>query len=134
VSARSAIRFVSQAREFGHVDLRKPKKRNSKLDPYRSAIIGWIGEQPDLTLAELCALLAEEHGLHAGSSTLDDWRRGRSAKGQRLVASIPHAHWKTMTACARHGCWTGPWMETPSPLTSKPTRQTSSMPTIMREG
>ena len=23
--------------------------------------------------------------------------RGRSAKGQRLVASIPHGHWKTMT-------------------------------------
>ena len=72
MSARSALRFVRQAREFGHVDLRKPKTRNSKLDPYRSAIIGWIGERPDLTLAELCALLLKKYGLHAGASTLDD--------------------------------------------------------------
>ena len=75
VSASSAIRFVRQAAEFGHVDLKVPKKRKSKLDPYRADIIGWIGEQPDLTLAELCARLDEEHGLRAGSSTLDDWLR-----------------------------------------------------------
>ncbi len=75
VSASSAIRFVRQAGEVGHVDVKKPKKRKSKLDPYRADIIGWISEQPDLTLAELCARLHKEHGLCAGSSTLDDWLR-----------------------------------------------------------
>ncbi len=75
VSASSAVRFVKQAEEMGHVDVKKPKKRKSKLDPYRADIIGWIGEQPDLTLAELCTLLDEEKGLRAGSSTLDDWLR-----------------------------------------------------------
>jgi transposase len=61
--------------EVGHVGLKAPKKRKSKLDPYRTDIFGWIGEQPDLTLAELCARLSEIHGLCAGSSTLDDWLR-----------------------------------------------------------
>ena len=55
VSASSAIRFVRQAMEVGHVGLKAPKKRKSKLDPYRADMIGWIGTQPDLTLAELCA-------------------------------------------------------------------------------
>ena len=75
VSASSAIRFARQAMDVGHVDLKKPKKRKSKLDPYRADIIGWIGELPDMTLAELCARLYEIHGLRAGSSTLDDWLR-----------------------------------------------------------
>ena len=75
VSASSAIRFVSQAQAFGHVDLKKPKKRKSKLDPFRADIVGWIGKQPDLTLAELCARLDKQHSLYVGSSTLDDWLR-----------------------------------------------------------
>ena len=73
VSASSAVRFVKQAEELGHVDVKKPKKRRSRLDPFRADIIGWIGEQPDLTLAELCGRLDEDHGLRVGSSTLDDW-------------------------------------------------------------
>ena len=75
VSASSAIRFVRQAMEVGHVGLKAPKKRKSKLDPYRADMIGWIGKQPDLTLAELCARLYEIYGLRVGSSTLDDWLR-----------------------------------------------------------
>ena len=41
VSASSAIRFVRQAMEVGHVGLKAPKKRKSKLDPYRADMIGW---------------------------------------------------------------------------------------------
>lgn len=78
VSASSAVRFVKQAEEFGHVDVKPTKKRKSKLDPFRADIVGWIGEQPDLTLAELCARLDERHGLRAGSSTLDDWLRAKA--------------------------------------------------------
>ena len=75
VSSSSAVRFVKQAEEVGHVDVKAPKKRKSKLDPYRADIIGWINEHPDLTLVELCTRLDEAHGLRAGSSTLDDWLR-----------------------------------------------------------
>ena len=75
VSASSAVRFVKQAEEVGHVDVTKPKKRRSKLDPFHTDIIGWISNQPDLTLAELCGRLDKDHGLRVGSSTLDDWLR-----------------------------------------------------------
>lgn len=75
VSASSAIRFVKQAEEFGHVDVKKRKKRPSRLDPHQSDILGWIAEHPDLTLAQLCDRLIETHGLRVGSSTLDDWLR-----------------------------------------------------------
>lgn len=75
VSASSAVRFVKQAEETGHVEVKKPKRRKSKLDPYRATIIGWISKKPDLTLVELCTRLDKEHGLRAGSSTLDDWLR-----------------------------------------------------------
>ena len=75
MSASSAVRFVRQAGEVGHVEVKKPKKRKSKLDPYRANIAGWIAEHSDLTLAELCARLNDEYGLYVGSSTLDDWFR-----------------------------------------------------------
>ena len=73
MSTGSAIRFVRQAKELGHVGLKKPKKRESKLDPFTAVIMGRIGERPDLTLAGLCARLDEDHGLRVGSLTLDDW-------------------------------------------------------------
>ena len=172
VSASSAIRFVRQAMEVGHVGLKAPKKRKSKLDPYRADMIGWIGKQPDLTLAELCARYMRymacvpalqrwmtgcvlirspikktahaseqervdvrakrrrwrkrqdwlKHHLHLLGRIvfIDETRlntkmarlRGRSAKGQRLIASIPHGHWKTMTFIAglRHDGMTAPWV------------------------
>ena len=75
VSASSAIRFVKQAEEIGHVDVKARKKRKSRLDPFRSDILAWIAEQPDLTLAQLCTRLIEPHDLRVGSSTLDDWLR-----------------------------------------------------------
>ncbi len=38
--------------------------------------------------------------------------RGRSEKGQQLVASFPHGHWKTINFIAglRHGGMTAPWV------------------------
>jgi len=75
VSASSAVRFVKQAGEVGHVEVKKAKKRKSKLDPFGANIVGWIDAQPDLTLAELCSRLDKKHGLRVGSSTLDDWLR-----------------------------------------------------------
>lgn len=75
VGVSSAIRFVKQAEELGHVDVKPRKKRKSRLDPFRCDIIEWIEEQPDLTLAELCTRLSEEHDIRVGISTLDDWLR-----------------------------------------------------------
>ena len=75
VGASSAIRFVKQAAELGHVEVKKHKRRKSKLDAFRSDILNWIDKQSDLTLDELCARLYKDHGLRVGASTLDDWLR-----------------------------------------------------------
>ena len=97
VSASSAIRFVKQAEEVGHVEVKKRKKRKSKLDPFRAAIVGWIAGQPDLTLAELCARLNDEHGLCAGSSTLDDWLRANQITYKKNGSRQRAGAWR----CAR---------------------------------
>ena len=73
VSVSSAIRFVKQVKELGHLEPKKAKKRKSRLDRFRSDILGWIGDQPDLTLAELRERLDECYGLRVGSTTLHDW-------------------------------------------------------------
>jgi transposase len=73
IGVSSAIRFVKQAEELGHVKPKKAKKRKSRLDRFRSKILGWIAEQSDLTLAELRQRLDQRHRLHVGSTTLHDW-------------------------------------------------------------
>lgn len=39
-------------------------------------------------------------------------RYGRSRRGQRLIAKVPHGHWKTTTfvAALRHDGLTAPWV------------------------
>lgn len=73
VGVSSAIRFVKQIEELGHVAPKKAKKRKSCLDRFRADILGWIAAQPDLTLAELRERLDECHGLRVGTTTLHDW-------------------------------------------------------------
>lgn len=73
VGVSSAIRFAKQAKELGHVELKKAKKRKSCLDRFGAEILDWIADQPDLTLAELRERLDDHHGLRVGSTTLHDW-------------------------------------------------------------
>ncbi len=88
-----------------------PKKRSSKLDPYRADIVGWIGKQPDLTLAELCARLDEEYGLLAGSSTMDDWLRtnkitykktAHASEQRRSDLKVARSRWHKRQNWVRH--------------------------------
>lgn len=37
--------------------------RKSRVAPFEAAIRAWIAGRPDLTLAEMCARLAAEHGV-----------------------------------------------------------------------
>lgn len=75
VSASSAVRFVKQAGEVGHVEVKPRKPRRSRLEPFADDIMGWIAHQPDLTLRELSDRLAQTHGVTVAISTLDDWLR-----------------------------------------------------------
>lgn len=75
VSASSAVRFVKQAEEVGHVEVKRRKPRRSGLDPFGDDIMSWIADQPDLTLQELSSRLAQTYGVTVAISTLDDWLR-----------------------------------------------------------
>ena len=73
VSISSAIRWTAQSRATGHV---RPKriggdKRSARIEAYAPVILGAVEEQPDITLAELRALLAER-GVGVAVSSL--WR------------------------------------------------------------
>ncbi|MCF6291835.1 MAG: helix-turn-helix domain-containing protein [Robiginitomaculum sp.] len=73
VSASSAIRIVKQAKAFGHVEVKKPKMRRSKIDPYKTDICEWLTKWPILSYKDLCLLLELERGLHVPYSTMHDW-------------------------------------------------------------
>ena len=61
VGASSAIRWVARYRKRGHVDpdKRGGNLRSHRIDGHRDLILGWIGEQPDLTLAEISERLSK---------------------------------------------------------------------------
>ncbi len=54
----------------------------------------WFAAQPDLDPERL--IFIDETGLNTRMARL----RGRCPKGERLVASIPHGHWRTTTFVA----------------------------------
>jgi len=43
--------------------LRRASLAKSRLDAFHDIILSWIAVQPDLTLAEMSARFADEHGL-----------------------------------------------------------------------
>lgn len=49
--------------------------RHSKLVAFQDEIIGWITEQPDITLTQMAQRLMREHGVKASSSGLSDTLR-----------------------------------------------------------
>lgn len=65
----------------------------------------WLAAHPE-KIGNL--VFIDETGLNTKMARL----RGRCLKGQRMVASIPHGHWKTMTFIAGLRCdrLTAPWV------------------------
>ena len=157
VSVSSAIRWVRLWRERGDVRA-KPRggdRRSGRIEAHAEFLLEQVAQTPDVTLAELQALLFER-GVAAGIGTV--WRffdrhqisfkkktahaaeqdrpdvaarrlawfarqpgldprrlvfidetgastkmarlRGRSKRGQRCRAAVPHGHWKTTTFTA----------------------------------
>jgi transposase len=60
----------------------------------KAAREAWFDGQPDLAPEQL--IFIDETGLNTRMARL----RGRCPKGERLVASIPHGHWRTTTFVA----------------------------------
>ncbi len=65
----------------------------------------WLGKHPE-KIGNL--VFIDETSLNTKMARL----RGRCLKGQRMVASIPHGHWKTMTFIAGLRCdrLIAPWI------------------------
>ena len=74
VSASSAIRWTAQAGDSGDLAPKKQggDRKSQRIEAYADFILAQIEQMPDLTLAELRARLAEEHGAAFGLATL--WR------------------------------------------------------------
>lgn len=89
VGVSSAIRWVAQARATGDV-APKPRggpRRPSRIDPYGDLIMGWLEEEPDMTLSEVAARLDEEVGYRPPPSVVYDFfkRRGVTRKKRRRM-------------------------------------------------
>jgi len=97
-STRLPIKKTAHASEQERSDVQAARVRWHKRQ-------NWLMNHLDL-LGRI--VFIDETGLNTKMARL----RGRSTKGQRLVASIPHGHWKTMTFIAglRHDGMTAPWL------------------------
>lgn len=64
VGASSAVRWVARSRQRGHLepDKRGGNVRSHRIDAHAQLILGWISEEPDLTLAEVAERLSKEVG------------------------------------------------------------------------
>jgi len=87
VGVSSAIRWVAQSRATGDVAA-KPRggpRRPSRIDPYGDLIMGWLDEEPDMTLPEIAARLDEEVGYRPPPSVVHEFfkRRGVTRKKRR---------------------------------------------------
>jgi len=71
IGVATAIVWVRRARETGG-RAAKPRGRpkGSKLDAHRAAILGWIDEKDDITIAEIRERLTAERGVSAGVGTV----------------------------------------------------------------
>ena len=121
VSPAWVRRLMQRYRASGQVE---PKRRTQypapRLAPYQSQLEALIAAQPAATLAELRDALGVSVGLSTVWRTqaaqwdgarlvfLDETalqtkmtrRYGRSRRGTRLVAKVPHGHWHTTTRIA----------------------------------
>jgi transposase len=71
IGVATAVVWVRRARETG-VRAAKPRgqPKGSKLDAHREAILGWIDEKDDITIAEIRERLVAERGVSAGVGTV----------------------------------------------------------------
>jgi transposase len=73
ISESTAVRWAQRLNAEGHAEARAMGgDRRSRLTGHRATVLTLIAHQPDLTLAEIRAELAERHGICVGLGTV--WR------------------------------------------------------------
>ena len=96
-TARSAIKKTAHASEQARPDVQAARAVWGKRQAWLLAHLEKIND----------IVFIDETGINTKMARL----RGRCRKGQRMVASIPHGHWKTLTFIAglRVDGLTAPW-------------------------
>ena len=88
VAASTAIKWVSQWRQEGHVrPAAMGRPARFKLDDYEEEILGLVEARKDIALHEIAAHLAEAHGITVAPSTVCLFfkRRGLTYKKRRAM-------------------------------------------------
>lgn len=83
VSPASAVRWVGLHDETGSVSPRpRTCKSRSPLEPQTQWLLDLVGQEPDLTLAEIVERLLRDRGVHTSDSSVDRFfgRHGISFK------------------------------------------------------
>jgi transposase len=87
------IKLMRHYRDTGDLAPRpRGGARHSKLIAFQDEVIGWIEDQPDITLQQMAERLMDTHGITASSSGLSDMLRRagftykKIAPGQRGYA------------------------------------------------
>lgn len=91
VGVSSAVRWVAQARETGDV-APKPRggpRRPSRIEPYGDLIMGWLGEEPDITLSEVAARLDEAVGYRPPPSVVHEFFKRRDVTRKKRRRTPP---------------------------------------------
>ena len=73
VSAATAVRFAAEHRDHGMAAPKsqgRPAGRFGKLAPHRDFLLEIVRAEPDITLNELAAALAQSHGVKVQLSSL----------------------------------------------------------------
>ena len=95
VGVSSAVRWVARSRQRGHLepDKRGGNVRSHRIDAHTALILGWIAEQPDLTLAEVAERLAKEVGYRPLPSIVCRFfqRHGLTRKKRLAMRASSHA-------------------------------------------
>ena len=70
IGIATAIVWTRRAREGERSARKQGQPKRSKLDPHRDYLLGLIGAEPDMTIAEMQARLASEAGVSASVGTI----------------------------------------------------------------
>jgi len=121
VSIVSAVRWMARFKAKGEISPSPTEgdRRSGRIEAHRDYLLGLIRRRPDMTLLEIQERLIANCGERfsssgnslsirpglvfideTGASTNMARKCGRSRRGRRLRAGVPHGHYKTVTLVA----------------------------------
>lgn len=87
VSLGFVEKLLRQRRRTGDLAPRTPRGSKPLLDPAALQLVGQlVGEQPDITLQELCDLVQQQRGIRVSVPTMCTWLQ-RLGLGRKKVAA-----------------------------------------------